>query len=62
MIVGIHIQTHGLMGKIYEAAMIYIPSFIKTGSGVQKLIWGGYAVTQTGWRSHKHSVEYIQIQ
>jgi hypothetical protein len=23
-------------------AMIYIPSFIKIGSGIQNLIWGGY--------------------
>jgi hypothetical protein len=29
-------------------AMIYIPIFMKTGSGIQKL---GH--TQTGWRSHK---------
>jgi hypothetical protein len=31
-------------------AMIYIPSFIKIGSGIQKLIWGD---AQTAWRSHK---------
>jgi hypothetical protein len=42
----IHIQTHRLRGEIYEvavemgsAAMIYIPSSIKIGSGIQKLIW-----------------------
>jgi hypothetical protein len=42
---GIHIQTHRLMGGIYKYAtemasdvMIYIPSFIKIGSGIQKLI------------------------
>jgi hypothetical protein len=29
-------------------AMIYIPSFIKVGSGIQKLI-GGDAQTQTAW-------------
>jgi hypothetical protein len=23
-------------------AIIYIPSFIKIGSGIQKLIWGGF--------------------
>jgi hypothetical protein len=41
----IHIQAHGLMGGIYEivvemcsGAVIYIPSFINTGSGIQKLI------------------------
>jgi hypothetical protein len=30
-------------------AMIYIPSFIKIGSGIQKLI-GGYKDTQTACR------------
>jgi hypothetical protein len=30
----------------------YIPSFIKIGSGIQKLT-GVYTDTQTGWRSHK---------
>jgi hypothetical protein len=47
------------MGGIYEAgfqmgsdAMIYIPNFIKIGSGIQKLIRGGYTDTQKG-RSHK---------
>jgi hypothetical protein len=33
-----------------SGAMIYIPSFIKTGSGIQKLIRRD---TQTAWRSHK---------
>jgi hypothetical protein len=31
-----------------SGAMIYIPSFIKTGSAIQKFI-GGYANTQTTW-------------
>jgi hypothetical protein len=31
-----------------SGAMIYIPSFIKIGSGIQKLI-GGYTDTQTAW-------------
>jgi hypothetical protein len=35
------------MGSV---AMIYVPSFIKGGSGIQELIGGD---TQTGWRSHK---------
>jgi hypothetical protein len=35
------------MGSV---AIIYIPSFIKTGSGTQMLIVGD---TQTGWRLHK---------
>jgi hypothetical protein len=30
-----------------SGAMIYIPSFIKTGSGVQKLV--GYRDIQTDW-------------
>jgi hypothetical protein len=44
---GIHIQTHRLMGGIYEARRCGelrchdIPSFIQIGSGIQKLI-GGY--------------------
>jgi hypothetical protein len=33
-------------------AMIYIPTFIEIGSGIQKLM-GGYTYTQTAWRSHK---------
>jgi hypothetical protein len=33
-------------------AMMYKPSFTKTGSGIQKLMWG-YTGTQTGWKSHK---------
>jgi hypothetical protein len=37
------------MGSV---AMIYIPSFIQIGSGIQKFI-GGYRGTQTAWRSHK---------
>jgi hypothetical protein len=31
-----------------SGAMIYIPSFIKIGSGIQKLI-GGYTDTQREW-------------
>jgi hypothetical protein len=36
--------------EIGSGAMIHIPSFIKIGSGIQKLIRGD---TQTAWRSHK---------
>jgi hypothetical protein len=32
---------------------IYIPSFIKIGSGIQKLIVGEYTDTGKGWRSHE---------
>jgi hypothetical protein len=39
------------MGDIYTVAMIYIPSFIKIGSGIQKLIGGIHR--HTGRRSHK---------
>jgi hypothetical protein len=28
-----------------SGAMIYVPSFIKTGSGIQKLMGGGYIDT-----------------
>jgi hypothetical protein len=35
-----------------SGAVIYIPSFIKTGSDIQKLIMG-YTDIQTAWRSHK---------
>jgi hypothetical protein len=34
--------------------VIYIPSSIKIGSGIRKLIAGD---TQTGWRSHKSNLE-----
>jgi hypothetical protein len=30
-----------------SGAVIYVPSFIKIGSGVQKLMWGGYTDTHT---------------
>jgi hypothetical protein len=33
-----------------SGAIICIPSFIKTGSGIQKLIARGYTDTQTGRR------------
>jgi hypothetical protein len=35
-----------------SGAVVYIPSFIKTGSGIQKLI-GTDAKTQRAWRSPK---------
>jgi hypothetical protein len=40
---GIHIETHRLMGGIYvlhHCAVMYIPSFLKIGSGIQELIGG----------------------
>jgi hypothetical protein len=33
--------------------MIYIPSFIKTGLGIQKLLGEDNTDTQTTWWSHK---------
>jgi hypothetical protein len=36
-----------------SSAMIYIPSFIKIGSGIQKLRGGGFTDTQTSRKSHK---------
>jgi hypothetical protein len=39
------------MGSV---AVIYTPSFIKTGSGIQKFIRGReFTVTQTAWTSYK---------
>jgi hypothetical protein len=34
--------------EIGKSAMIYIPSFVKTGSGIQKFI-KEYTDTQTAW-------------
>jgi hypothetical protein len=34
-------------------AMMYVPSFIKIDSVIQKLIGWGFTDTQTAWRSHK---------
>jgi hypothetical protein len=37
-----------------SAAMIYMPSFVKIDSGIQKLIGGGiHRNTDTGWKSYK---------
>jgi hypothetical protein len=38
-----------------SGAMICIPSFIKNGSGIEKLTGrgGGFTGTQTAWRLHK---------
>jgi hypothetical protein len=35
-----------------SGAVIYIPSFIKIGSGNQKLMGRRFTDTQTAWRSH----------
>jgi hypothetical protein len=57
------------MGGIYEEAvemgsdaMIYIPSFIKIGSSMQKLIGGGgFTERQTAWRSRKAHFQFFII-
>jgi hypothetical protein len=43
-------------------AMIYIPSFIKNGSGIQKLIGGGgrFTDTQTAWKSCKPPLIFLK--
>jgi hypothetical protein len=58
---GIHIHTHRLRGEIFNwvaemgsGAVIYIPSFIKIGSGVQKFIGGMHRHTQTNIHTHTH--------
>jgi hypothetical protein len=38
--------------------MLYIPSFIKIGSGIRKLMGGG-TQTQTAWRSHKPTYIFV---
>jgi hypothetical protein len=42
-----------------SGAMIYIPSFIKIDSGIQKSKWRGNSQTDsqtTAWRSHKPTI------
>jgi hypothetical protein len=48
---GTHVQTHRLMGRIYEVCIWdglrsqdTLPSLIKIGSGVQKLMEGGRGI------------------
>jgi hypothetical protein len=43
-----------------SGAMIYIRSFIKTGSGIQKLM-GGYTDTQTARLFHKPTFIFFGI-
>jgi hypothetical protein len=56
---GIHIQTDWLEGitkyavEMGSGVMICIRSFIKIGSGIQKLIAGGFTDTQAAWWLHK---------
>jgi hypothetical protein len=43
-----------------SGVMIYIPSFIKTGSAIQKLI-EGHTDTQTAWRFYKPNFIYFKM-
>jgi hypothetical protein len=45
--------------EVGSSAMIFIPGFIKTGSGIQKLT-GEYTDTQTERRSHKPTFIFFQ--
>jgi hypothetical protein len=42
-----------------SGAMIYIPSFIKIGSGIQKPM-RVFTDTQTGWKSHKPTFNFFK--
>jgi hypothetical protein len=44
-----------------SGAMIYIPNFIKIGSGIQKLM-GIYTDTQIGWSSRKPTYIFFKIK
>jgi hypothetical protein len=47
--------------EIVSGAMIYITSFIKFGSGIQKLL-GGITNTQIGWRSQKPTFIFFKVR
>jgi hypothetical protein len=42
-----------------SGAMIYIPSFIKYGSAIHKLIGGTTQIHRHTWRSHKHTFIFL---
>jgi hypothetical protein len=42
--------------------MIYIPSLIKVGSGIQKLTRVAFTDTQTAWRSYKPTFIFFKIR
>jgi hypothetical protein len=59
---GNHVQTHRLMGGIYEGglvmdsgAMTYIPNFIKNSLDIQKLIGGLHIQT------HRQQSDFISL-
>jgi hypothetical protein len=41
-----------------SGAMIYIPSFINIGSGIQKVMWGGYTDMQIN-RQHGDRISLL---
>jgi hypothetical protein len=41
-----------------SGAMIYVPSFIKAGSGIQKLMGGGDTQTHTHTHTHSNVISY----
>jgi hypothetical protein len=46
--------------EIVSCSMIYIPSFIKIGSGIQKLI-GGYTHRHTHIHTHIQEGDFISL-
>jgi hypothetical protein len=45
-----------------SGVMIYMPSFLSIGLGIQKLIGRGYTDKQRGWRSHKPNFYFFKIR
>jgi hypothetical protein len=59
-----HIQTRRFMKYAVEmgsGATIYITSFIRIASSIQKLTWRGYTDTQTAWWSHKSTFIFWRL-
>jgi hypothetical protein len=44
-----------------SGAKIYIRSFMKIGSGIQKLM-GGYTEAHSAWSSHKPTFIFLKIR
>jgi hypothetical protein len=45
--------------EMRSGAIMYIPSFIKRGSGIQKLMGRGEKHRQTAWRLHKPTLIFF---
>jgi hypothetical protein len=66
---GVHIQTHILMGGIFlirpidtgSDAVIYVTSFIKIGSGIQKFIRGIHRHTHTHTHTYRQQHDLISL-